>query len=339
MPSNLQIIADKLDISTATVSRALNGKPGVSDHLRRRVLDIAYELNINPSPVAQNMSSDNHLAIGFVIRQLLTPMVDDAFYDRIMKSAGMELGKFGYHLVPISIDPSSPRLPINLDKNRLDGLLLVGPELPQHTFDEIMAIGLPVVLTANRNPYDHIDSVTSANEAGGFLATKHLVDHGHKNIACISGPEDWSPVGDRIEGYRKAAKKFGFSPIVVHRPGYLIVDNGYSAMQEIMEKYPEVDAVFAANDPMAVGALRAIRDAGRHVPSDIAVIGFDNIVWADTTDPPLTTVNIHKEEIGLFAARRLLEIIQKGPQVPVDIQVKNELVIRCSCGCLSATEK
>lgn len=333
MPSKLQTIAERLNISTSTVSRALNGKPGVSDQVRKRIFDIAQELNIVTDPAAQIRATSKSLAIGFVIRRLLTPVDDDAFYDRIMKAAGHEFAKYGYHLASITIDPEAPQLPLTLDKGRLDGLLIAGPELPEPTIQRLLSLEIPTVLVANRKPYVAIDSVTSANEVGGYWATKHLLEHGHTRVACISGPQAWSPVGDRVAGYHQALREKALSPLVVYRPGYLTVEMGCEAMQEILEKHPDITAVFCANDPMAVGAIKAVYDAGGSVPNDIAVVGFDNIPWAKSTVPPLTTINIHKQDMGLLAARRLLELIQNGDQVSLDIQVKNELIVRQSCGC------
>jgi DNA-binding LacI/PurR family transcriptional regulator len=165
------------------------------------------------------------------------------------------------------------------------------------------------------------------------MAVAHLIEHGHRHIACLSGPKHWLPVGDRVDGYLEVMQSHGLTPLVRSAPGYLVVEAGYEMMRQALLDHPEITAVFAANDPMAVGAINAARDLGRKVPQEVAVVGFDNLYWTENMDPPLTTVYIHKEQIGILAARRLLELIQKGPQIPMDIRVKNELVVRQSCGC------
>jgi DNA-binding LacI/PurR family transcriptional regulator len=336
MSATLQEIAKQLDVSTATVSRVLNGKEGVSAKTRKRVLEVAATLNVMATPAARNLAKAHNLAVAFVIRRPAIPLADNAFYDRVMRGAERELEKHGYHLVSITIDeqPGEPvNLPPSLDKKRLDGLLIVGPELSEPMMAALTTFGRPSVLVANKHLHVNVDSVTSANREGGDAITTHLIEHGHQHIICLSGPQAWSPVGDRVDGYKDAMRRHDLQSKVIYRSDFLTVEIGYDAMQEALREHPEVTAVFATNDTMAIGAMRAARDMNCKVPDDLAIVGFDNIFWAENTDPPLTTVYIHKEEIGMLAARRLLEILHKGPQIPVDIRVKNELVIRQSCGC------
>lgn len=338
MPSNLQIIADRLNISTATVSRALNGKSGVSSKVRKNVLDVAQELNMFTRPVAQNLDSDHAMAIAFVLRRGPTPMVEDTFYNSMMKGAELELSQQGYHLVSISLEENplfGAQFPPNLDARRLDGLIVVGPELSQHTMAKLKSLEIPIVLCANHDLAMEIDGVTSANREGAQLAVEHLVAHGHRHIVCITGPADWQPVRDRVEGYLDVMRAHGFEPHVLSLDGYLTADTGYTLGQRALQEFPETTAIVAGNDPMALGAIRAIKDMGKSIPQDVAIVGYDNVYWTDSIDPSLTTVFIHKETIGMLAAQRLLELIQKGPQVPISIRVKNELVIRESCGCTS----
>jgi LacI family transcriptional regulator len=334
MPPTLQDIADRLNISTATVSRALSGKPGVSQKTRQRVLEVANELRFTPDPAAQSLATSKTYAVAFVIKRLLIRS-HNPFYDRIMMGVEQELEQHGYHLVSITIDEKQAnvsRLPPGLDKRRLDGLIIAGCELSNRVTTTLTSLGLPTVLVGNTLQHSMIDAVTSENKEGGYAATTHLIEHGHRHIAFLCGPQEWSPVRERLQGYIQAMQEHGLAPKIIYRPD-LEIESGYDALQEALSQNPEISAVFAVSDPFAIGATRAARDMGRRIPDDLAVIGFDNIPWAENTDPPLTTLYIHKVQMGRLAARRLLELLEEGPQPPVSIRVGNELVIRRSCGC------
>ncbi|MEJ2559606.1 MAG: LacI family DNA-binding transcriptional regulator [Anaerolineae bacterium] len=334
MASTLQEIADRLDISAATVSRVLNGKPGVSQKTRQRVLEIARELNFTPNPAAQSLVTSKTYAVAFVIKRWLV-RVDNPFYDRIMMGVEQELEKHGYHLVAITIDETQHtplRLPPGLDKRRLDGLIIAGCELSDGMMTTLISLGVPTVLVGNTLRHSSVDAVTSANQDGGFTATTHLIEHGHRQIAFLCGPQEWSPVRERLQGYREAMREHSLPENIIYCPD-LEIETGRDALRKALNENPNISAVFATSDPIAIGAMRAAQELGRTVPDDLAIIGFDNIPWAENTQPPLTTLYIHKGEMGKMAARRLLELFDARPQPPLTIRVGNELVIRQSCGC------
>lgn len=334
MGLTLKEIAERLNLSTATVSRVLNGNPGVSQKTRQRVLEVANELRFTPDPIAKSLATSKTYAVAFAIRRCLVPS-DNPFYDRIMMGVEQELEQHGYHLVAITIDEKQlggSWLPPGLDKRRLDGLIIAGCELSNRVMTTLISLGLPTVLVGNRLLHGAIDAVTSENQEGGYTTTIHLIEHGHRHIGCLSGPKEWSPVGDRVRGYVEAMQEHGLCPKIIYRPD-LKIESGHEALQEALSQNPEISAVFAVSDPFAIGAMQAARDVGRKVPDDLAVIGFDNIPWAENSDPPLTTAYIHKLQMGRLAARRLLELFQEWPQPPITVRVSNELVVRQSCGC------
>ena len=201
MSLTLQEIAKSLDISTATVSRALNGKPGVSRELREKVMQLAAEVGYTPNPAARNLATSRTDAVAVVIRRRFVG-TDNPFYDRVMMGIEMELEKHGYHLVLTTIDEDQRDvLPPGLDTRRLDGMIVVGTELSGRAMTTLLALGLPTVLVGNTLDHLSVDAVTSRNREGGYAATKHLIEHGHTHIAFLGGPPDWSPVRDRRIGY------------------------------------------------------------------------------------------------------------------------------------------
>lgn len=334
MATTLQEIAERLNVSTATVSRVLNGKPGVAQKTRERVLAVAHELNFSPNPAAKSLVTSNTYAIAFVIKRWLVG-VENPFYDRIMLGVEQELEKHGYHLVSITIDESRPGdewMPPGLDPRRLDGLIIAGCELSNRVMMTLLSMDLPTILAANILPHMNYDAVSSDNKEGGYLATRHLIEHGHKEIVFLCGPQEWSPVCERLHGYEEAIREYGLNPNIEYMPD-LEIESGALAFRNAREKNPNISAVFGSNDPMAIGAMQAAQDMGLKIPDDVAVIGFDNIPWSENTNPPLTTIYIHKEQIGKLAARRLLEKINEGSESPMITRVGNELVLRRSCGC------
>ncbi|MEQ8675339.1 MAG: LacI family DNA-binding transcriptional regulator [Aggregatilineales bacterium] len=331
-------IADQLNISTATVSRVLNGKPGVAEKTRQLVLQMVNDLRFTPNPAASNLASSKTYAIAFVIRRRLLGE-ENTFYDAMMVGVERELEQHGYHLVAITIDDDSSRdlwLPPGLDTRRLDGMFITGCELSDRVMTTLLSMDTPTVLVANHLMDDSLDAVTSANRSGGYAATEHLIKHGHKNIAFVNGPNDWSPVYERLQGYREAMSNYDLRPIISHQSN-LLIDNGIAAFEEIKQVDEPVTAVFAANDPVAIGVMQAAQGMGLSIPDDLAIIGYDNISWSETTTPTLTTINIQKDKIGQLAARRLLDLLNGEALTPIKIEVSNNLVIRESCGCSPGT--
>ena len=300
--------------------------------MRRRVLELAGQLGYTPNPAARNLVTSRTEAVGLVIRRRLVG-TSNPFYDRIIMGIEMELEKKGYHLVLSTIDEEQrSQLPPGLDVRRLDGLIVVGPELSGRTMTTLLSLGLPTVLAANTLDHMDVDAVTSCNREGACAATKHLIEHGHEHIAYLGGRPQWSPLGDRLVGYRETMRGIVSSHMSCRRRR-CILTTGARISTQALEEHSEISAVFAANDPLAIGAMQASRELGRSVPDDIAIIGYDNIAWSETTEPPLTTVYIHKQQMGRLAARRLLDLMEEGPQPAISTYVANELVIRRSCGC------
>ncbi len=327
-------IAKVLDVSTATVSRALNGKPGVSAATRQRVFELANEFLYKPNPLAQQLATSKSFAVAFVVKRNLI-WAGNSFYDRIMMGAEQELERHGYHLIAITIDEElhlDNTLPPGIQPRRLDGMLIAGPELSGRMMARLLSLPTPSVLVGNFLLNSAVDTVSSDNYAGAYQAAKHLIEHGHRQIAYLSGPPDWAPVRERREGYLQALHEADLAPMIVVQLGLGSAD-GQQGFQELMARFPMTTAVLAANDPVAIGVMQAAKEAGRSIPHDLALIGYDNVLWTETTDPPLTTVYIHKQQLGKMAARRLLDIMKEDREPVAKILVENELVIRRSCGC------
>jgi LacI family transcriptional regulator len=342
MPYTLKEIAKRSEVSTATVSRVLNGRPGVAPKVRERVLALVREMNAETGLDFRNHPPSANSAIAFVVYfqpdsdnpNKFTPPYN--FYSKVMLGAEQELSSHGYHVVSSSIAEEhladDNRGVPWLSQRRVDGMILCMPEAPGRVISSLVSSGLPSILVSDIRSHSWLDSVTSDDREGGYVATRHLLEHGHRNIACLSGPEEWSVVGNRVQGYRDAMRDAGYEARIQFCR-HVNLPSGSTSMPELLTRWPDTTAVFATTDLLAIGASRVASETGRRLPDDLAIIGYDDIPWAEYADPPLTTLHIHTEEMGKLAARRLLEILQNGRDVPVHIQVGNELVVRKSCGC------
>ena len=331
----MEEMAKVLGISVATVSRALNDKPGVGAATRLRVLELAAKENFTPNSAARGLVTAQTHTVAFLTAHRSVSLAEDYFYQRVMLGAQQELARHGYFLIVTSVameqldDLASMSL---FRGRRSDGVLLAGPEIPARSVLRLQAQGVSVVLVDNALPLSQVDCVLSEDELGGYNATRHLLEHGHRQIAILTGPLKWVSNEARYLGYRRAMEESGLPLIEFHFEDTTF-ESGNSAMQHALALHPELSAVFAVNDAMAIGAVRAARAAGRRVPQDLAIVGFDDIEAAAQFDPPLTTVKVNKRQMGVMAARRLMDLMAGEDGVPVRSAVGTQLIIRSSCGC------
>jgi LacI family transcriptional regulator len=334
-PATMHEIARQLGVSIATVSRALNDQPGVGASMRERVHELSAKLNYVPHSGARGLVTTQTHTVAFLTAQRALALEADTFYQRLMIGAQQELTRHNYYLLISTLPPEQlndlPNLPLLLE-SRLDGMILAGPEISPRHILALQATRIPLVLVDNTLPHTAIDAVLSEDDQGGYSATTHLLDHGHERIAVLTGPLDWPSNQARYQGYRRAMAERGLEILEIHEDETTI-ESGQRAMQVAIQAFPNLSAIFAVNDSMAIGAMRTARAAGLSVPGDIAVVGFDDIEWASHADPPLTTVKIYKRQMGTVAAQRLVQLMTDQAGAPVRSVVATTLIVRASCGC------
>ena len=344
MPTTIKDVAAKVGVSPSTVSRVLNDRPGISPQTRERVLQAVQELNYSPSMAARSLATARTYNIGYIGYKYNSSSPADFRPSDVTTSTlegiDEELTRRSYYMLITYADKNTVRtldVPHMVRQNRVDGLILNGPAFSPRYIIQLQNTGLPIVLVDNRLNETVIDCVLCDNESGAYQAVKHLIEHGHECIVFLSGPADWLSSHERATGYRQALHEAGLEPHVVFMPN-TIVDTGREAMLTALEEYPDLTAVMAVNDVTAVGAIRACQQAGHVVPDEIAVVGFDDELRAQVHTPPLTTVRICWHEIGIQAARRVVDLIERGSQIPIRMRLAVELVIRQSCGCHITSE-
>jgi LacI family transcriptional regulator len=325
-------IAKGLGVSVVTVSKVLRNKGKISTATRKRVLRRAKELNYQTNWIARSLVTRRTFTIG-----LLLPDFTHSFFAEVAKAIAETIRPHGYHVI-ISYFEENPELEKNeaesLLARQVDGLIIASAQPPKRVelFKQIQQRKVPFVLIDRPMPGVKASFVGADNETIGGLATEHLIAQGCQRIAHLCGPAGIGIAAARLAGYRRALKKHGLtlSARYVLKANYED-STGYKAMVKLLRMHPKPDAVFCYNDPVAIGAMKAIIEAGLNVPNDIAVVGAGNVHYSDLLAVPLTTVDQGTLEIGTRAAEILLEQIEsKRTLRPKKVSVAPKLVVRQS---------
>ncbi|GGO88814.1 LacI family transcriptional regulator [Wenjunlia tyrosinilytica] len=304
-------MAVRAGVGRGTVSRVINGSPRVSEQARAAVQEAIAELGYVPNRVARSLVTSRTDAVALVIPEPQTRLFAEPYFSDIVRGVSAELAGTDMQLLLTLVRTSHERqrLAQYLSAHRVDGVLMVSVHQDDPLPDLLKRIEMPAVLSGRRSGPEPVSHVDSDNVGGARLAVRHLVEvRGSRAVATITGPPDMDVARCRLDGYRQAIADSGHEPderLVAHAD--FTEEGGREAMRRLLVRRPDVDAVFAASDVMASGALRILRESGRSVPDDVALIGFDDSVVARHTDPPLTSVRQPTEEMGRTMARLLLE--------------------------------
>jgi LacI family transcriptional regulator len=334
MPSSRLTIADvaqRAGVSIATVSRVLNGTAPVDTETAERVRSAIASLNYVPHAAARTLASRRTDTIG-----LLLPEISGAFFQPMLRGVEAGVSEAGFDLLihtTQSRPENTPHRP--LGEHNTDGLLVFTESLDAKELTRLHSVGFPVVLLHQAPPNSlNIPVVTIENQSGAQKIVEHLIKiHDSHRIVFLQGPEGHEDSTLREKGYRLALKAYGisFDPSLIMR-GNFDRNTAQMAVEQILADSVTFDAVFTGDDESAIGVLLALRQAGRRVPEEIAIVGFDDSVFANALLPPLTTVHAPTEQVGKQAVRQLVRIIQ-GEEVESRLVLSTELTIRQSCGC------
>ena len=320
-------IAEKAGVSINTVSRALNNKPDISEETRRKILKIAQELGYVKNATASSLRSKQTNIVGVIIADSANP-----FYAEVLKGIEAASRKYGYQIMLMNTE----RIYENEEKaievllqRRVDGLLITPVQDKSDDIRALIERKVPFVIVGRHFEELEVDEIHSDEVKGGYLATRHLIERGRKNIIMISGYLFKSAAYMRLEGYRKALKEYGipFSEKMIIETD-IDIESGYRAMREAIEKGLEFDAVFCYNDLLAFGVIKALKECGYRIPEDVAVVGYDDIVYSSFVCPSLTTVRIKKFEMGFEAFMMLLQRLKGRRKRRKRVILDVELVVR-----------
>jgi DNA-binding LacI/PurR family transcriptional regulator len=332
MASTIADVAERAGVSTATVSRVLAGLGRARPETRARVLEAARALDYRPSGIARSLRRQVTRTLGLIVTDIENPFFPELV--RAVEDAARD-ADYAVLLCNAADDPEREAAYLDLlVERRVDGVVIAASSLGGRHKEWLSEPRLPVVLV---NAVDDVGlpAVASDNRGGARRAVEHLLELGHRRIAHLTAPPRNVDAPDRLQGARDALAAAGLDPedlVVV--AGDAGVAGGERAMHDALHAAPELTAVFAYNDLMAIGAMRAIRAARRAVPRDVSVVGFDDIALAEYVDPPLTTISQQTAAMGRWAVDRLVAQLDRiePPEEPRDRTMPVTLRVRESTG-------
>jgi len=331
MPITIKDIARQADVSVATVSYVVNKSRWVSPELTERVLKAIDQLGYSPNAVARSLRQKHTKMIGLIV-----PDSSNPFFAEIAKGvedAGFEAG---YSVILCNSNASLDRELVYLDllqSKRVEGIIFIATSTQVEHVRMIVKSGIPVVIFYRELPGVDVDNFRIDNFRAGYLGTRHLIEMGHSNIACIQPASPETPSGQRVEGFQHAMQEAGIPCQKKLMPrGDNRVSGGKTAAQELAQSGLPFSAIFSTNDAMAIGAMRALREFGYLIPQNVSIVGVDDIILASYSEPPLTTVAQPKYDAGCQAVSFLIERIEGGyDQGPRNVLLDTQLIQRSSC--------
>jgi LacI family transcriptional regulator len=321
-------------VSVSTVSRVFNGYGDVSEATRQRVLAIARRLDYAPSAAARTLVKRRSQLIGVILFTGFDhPDIGHPFFQEVLVGLKNGIGTHGYDLLLFATERAQGDYVRRARQHHVDGIVLMGVDIRDPGIEPLFESGVPLLAIDIDIAGARASYVTSDNVGGARLAVRHLHGRGHTRIATIAGPQDSKPGSDRLLGFRAELRSLGLES----RPEYELQGDFYSesgeaAMRRLLELPEPPTAVFAASDMMAVGAIKAVHDAGLSVPGDVALVGFDDIQAASIVHPTLSTIRQDKVALGLAASRALVEQIENPDVTPPVLTLPVQLVVRASSG-------
>lgn len=304
-------VAKAAGVSRATAARVLAGAtnvdPVMTSAVAREAANLGYETNF----AARMLRGGRAGAIGLVVAFNELGSLNGTFFASALKGAakGLSAGDVQPVLLPAD-DEDRDKIPKFLRSGAVDGVIVILQHEITHLVDALADSPVPIAWVGRPNDEIAADSIVidSDNFGGGVLAARALVEAGRRKIGIITGPPDMEQANQRTRGWTEELTRSGISPgPMVH--GEFTVDSGMAAMTRLLQRAPDLDGVFASSDLMAAGAMRVLQAAGRRVPLDVSLVGFDDVLIATTSEPPLTTVRQPLEEMGRAAAEALIATI------------------------------
>ena len=329
----LEEIAILAKVSRSTVSRVINNAPKVKAETRVRVEKVIEQINYHPNWAARSLAGGHTGVIGLVVPMGVSTLFKDPYFSFIVQGVSAACNAKNRSAMLWLAEPEYERHTVQqfLYNHVVDGMIIASSLIDDPLLKALLEGDLPFMLIGRYPGNPDVSYVDVDNEKAAFEIVSYLAGIGYQRIATITGPSNMIAGFDRLEGYKKAMRQCNL----------LIEDNliveadfseygGYVAMQKLLPRMPE--AVFVASDTMAIGAIRAAKDAGYRIPEDIGIAGFDDMPFAASSDPPLTTTRQPIQHCGAIAAQALIGMIDHPSEAHHHIILPTELVIRSSCG-------
>jgi LacI family transcriptional regulator len=326
-PVTLQDVATASGVSIQTVSRVINDRPDVSEATRARVWEVIHRLGYKPNSLARGLVSKRSHLLG-----IITLPLNDLFPAEIVTGLEKQARALGYACqISYSNDNASDLLELvdSMRGRQVDGIVLL---TPRRYADPELQVDVPIVTLAHKLDNQQAINVDVDNVDGAYQAMRYLLSMGHRTIGQITGPNDWIPAIDRLEGARRALSEYhveSASHLIVECPEWSF-QSGYEAAHQLFAASPEITALFCHTDWMAAGAYRALRELNLRVPDDVSVVGYDDLPICQFVDPPLSSVRQPSKGLGKLLAHLVVTAIERNEPFRQDMLVPAELVVRAS---------
>ncbi|MCY6957302.1 LacI family DNA-binding transcriptional regulator [Clostridium brassicae] len=308
MSTTIKDIARKLNISIATVSKALNDSYDISDKTKKRVREAAKEMNYKPNAIAQGLVTNKTNTIGLIIPDITNP-----FYPEIARGVEEELNKYGYNIFLCNSNWEIKKEEKYIDllvSKQVEGIILAHSGVKNGSLENI---DIPIVSVATKSGYKGENFVVIDDKKGGYLATKHLLDSGYKSIMFIGGQNTIETNRMRFEGYKQALMEQGIQlDERLIKNGDFTKESGYVLVKNSLKEGIIPTGIFGGTDMLALGVMQAVRECGLNIPEDIGIVGFDDISFSQLPEISLTTIAQPKYDMGVISAKTLLDKINKS---------------------------
>lgn len=335
MPLKLEDVARMTGFSRSTVSRVINGDPNVKDSTRSAILEFIKQINFQPNMAARGLAAGRTNVLGLVIPMGVGVLFSDPFFPLFIQGVSSACYEKEYSVMLWLAEPEYERRTIRqiLYNGLVDGVIVASAVTNDPIVEALAESNLPFILVGRQTTRQGIHIIDVENRGGAREVVSHLFECGYRRIATISGPQTLVAGFDRYQGYLDALRDHGQSanPDLIGS-GDFSESGGYEAMRALIGRQP--DAVFAASDTMAIGALRALREAGIRVPEDMGMAGFDDSPSAASSAPSLTTMRQPIHKLGVTAAEKIIDIIRTPPEQSIEIIIPVELIRRQSSACV-----
>lgn len=334
MSITIKDVAKQAGVSHSTVSRALHGSHLISDETVERVRQIATEMGYSPSAAARSLKTNRSHALGVIVST-----IDDPFFSEILQGIEEIAQEYGYSMLMAASqrDPKREQAIVqDMRERHVDGLIICSASFSAEQRRKLLEYGIPIVMVNNQAAEEYRYSIYHDDADGSRQATRHLIELGHRRIAYLGNSLSGRTTLDRLTGFRQEmdSAKLAIPVEYIHEVPGGRPEDGLAALNHFLNLPQRPTAIFCFNDMLAIGVLDGLRTAGLHIPEDISVVGFDNIIFSAYTNPPLTTLDQPKHYIGAEAARLILGLLDPltGEEVPEqEIQkLKGRLLVRQS---------
>ncbi|WP_158749728.1 LacI family DNA-binding transcriptional regulator [Acidobacterium sp. S8] len=328
---NIKEVARLAKVSTATVSRTINGSDKVTPETAERVRKAIETLKFYPNTNARALGSGRSSLYGLIISDITNP-----FFPELVKSFEDIAVQYGQEVLIANTNYDPHRMEVCVSRmlqRKVDGVAIMTSEIAEHLIDEFNSRKIPLAFLDNATPQKGISNILVDYAAGIDAAVDHLISLGHKTIGFIAGPMSLASARIRKRAFINALKRNNLKlDLQFVEQGNHRTDGGHEAMSRLLDHKAHPTAVIASNDMTAIGAMGAVFERGLHIPQDISIVGFDDIELSAFTQPALTTVRLSRQEIAKLAFRALYNTYQTGATKGAEYTIQPTLVIRKSTG-------